>query len=52
MIRQERYTITLHDGTQNVRVTVHAPSIVLAITDVCDTQNVPHRAVIEARKVR
>lgn len=52
MTRRQRYTVMIHDGTQNIRITIDAPSIVSAIVDVCDTHNVPHRAVIEARKVR
>lgn len=52
MTRRERYSVMLHNGMQNVRVVMEAASIVDAIVQVCENHELPHRAVLEARKVR
>lgn len=50
--REPTYSVMFHTEMQNVRIKVQALSIVDAIVKVCEAQEVPHRAVLEARKVR
>lgn len=52
MTRVSKFAVTVHADMRNIRVTVPAASIIDAIVKVCETQEVPHRAVLEARKVR
>ena len=39
-------------GARNGRVIVEADTIVSAIYDVCAAEEIAHRAILEARKVR
>ena len=52
MTRRERFSVMFHNGAVNMRVVVESVSIVDAIVKVCEAQEVPHRAVLEARRVR
>lgn len=48
----DRWSVMFKAGRAAGRVVVEAESIVQAIQDVCASQEIAHRAVLEAKKVR
>lgn len=51
-MRNPIYSVMFHSELQNIRVKVEAASIVDAIREVCDSNAIPYRSVLEAKKLR
>lgn len=47
-----RWTVTFKQGSRSAKVVIEAETIVQAIYEVCSVEEIPHRAILEAKKVR